>query len=151
MARLHARRKGRAASKRPIIKENPSWVTLEAPEIVELIMKYSKEGTTPALIGLKLRDQHAVPNVKLACGKSVTTILEENGMKPSLPSDLGELMKKVVKLNGHILKNKADKHNRRSLELIESKIRRLSKYYKNEGIIPHDWKYSRKTVELQIA
>ncbi len=33
---------------------------------------------------------------------------------------------------------------------MESKIRRLVKYYKREGIIPETWKYSLDTAALQV-
>jgi len=36
----------------------------------------------------------------------------------------------------------------RSLELIEAKIYRLSKYYKEIGILPQDFKYSAVVAQL---
>ncbi|TLZ65188.1 MAG: 30S ribosomal protein S15, partial [Methanobacteriota archaeon] len=39
--------------------------------------------------------------------------------------------------------------NKRGLSLIESKIRRLSRYYREEGVLPADWDYSRTVAELQ--
>ncbi|HYU07016.1 MAG TPA: 30S ribosomal protein S15, partial [Thermoplasmata archaeon] len=40
--------------------------------------------------------------------------------------------------------------NKRGLQLIESKIRRLSRYYKDRGVLPSDWDYSLKLAELQV-
>jgi small subunit ribosomal protein S15 len=37
----------------------------------------------------------------------------------------------------------------RSLELIESKIHRLSKYYKLKGKIPRNWKYAAVIAQLE--
>jgi small subunit ribosomal protein S15 len=37
----------------------------------------------------------------------------------------------------------------RSLELIEAKIHRLSKYYKRTGKIPGNWKYSAVIAQLE--
>jgi len=55
-----------------------------------------------------------------------------------------------VSLNGHVKKNKKDLHNERGLRLIEANIRRLTKYYKREGVIPETWKYSLDTAALQV-
>ena len=60
-----------------MISENPSWVPLNATEIEDLVEKFTKEGVSPAMIGMILRDQYAVPNVKLATGKTVTEIQAE--------------------------------------------------------------------------
>ena len=72
MARMHIRRKGKSCSKHPLVTENPEWVPLSATEIEDLIVKMAKDGITSAKIGLNLRDQYGVPNVKLATGKTVT-------------------------------------------------------------------------------
>ena len=58
-----------------MITENPDWVPLKATEIEDLVEKFAKDGVTPAMIGMILRDQYAVPNVKLATGKTVTEIM----------------------------------------------------------------------------
>ncbi len=75
-----------------MISENPSWVPLNATEIEDLVEKFTKEGVSPAMIGMILRDQYAVPNVKLATGKTVTEIQAEKGIKDDLPADLAQLM-----------------------------------------------------------
>ena len=59
---MHARRKGKASSKRPMITENPDWVPLSATEIEDKIEAFANEGMSPAMIGMVLRDQYAVPN-----------------------------------------------------------------------------------------
>jgi small subunit ribosomal protein S15 len=40
--------------------------------------------------------------------------------------------------------------NNRNLQLIESKIRRLVKYYKREEVLPQTWEYSLKNAELLL-
>ena len=50
MARMHARRKGKSCSKRPLITENPAWVTLSATEIEDIIVKMAKDGNNSVLI-----------------------------------------------------------------------------------------------------
>jgi len=108
------------------------------------------EGISMAKIGLILRDQHAVPNVRLVTGMSMKEICAEKGVKFELPEDLTALMRRAVKLSGHVKTNKKDMHNIRGMHLIESKIRRLVKYYKREGVLPEGWNYSLSTAALQV-
>ncbi len=150
MSRIHSKRKGSSGSKRPLLTENPKWVTQSADEVKELVLKLNGEGMSMARIGLVLRDQYAVPNVRLATGNSIKEILDEKGIKPELPEDIQALMKRAVSLQGHIAKNPKDLHNQRGLRLIESNIRRLSKYYKREGVIPESWNYTLDTAALQV-
>lgn len=150
MARMQTRRKGKSCSKRPMISENPAWVPLNATEIEELIVKLAKEGLVSAKIGLVLRDQYGVPNVKLATGKNVVEIMEEQNVAPSLPEDLSSLMRRAISLNVHIRDNKGDVANKRGLELIEARIRRLERYYKKNGVLPQTWKYSLSKAELML-
>ena len=150
MARMHARRRGSSGSKKPMTKEKPAWVTMESDEIVELIVKLGNEGKTSAMVGLILRDQHAIPSVKIMTGKTIGQIFKEKKIATRLPEDLQNLMKRAVSLNEHTSKNPKDLHNLRGLHLIESKIRRLVKYYGREGMIPKGWTYSLDTAKLEI-
>jgi len=151
MARMHARRRGSSRSRRPLLTENPEWVPLSNDEVVEMVVKLGKDGLTSSKIGVVLRDQHAVPSVKLATGKTILEIMNENGLSPKLPEDLMALMRKAINLNVHIQGgNRGDIANRRGLQLVESKIRRLVKYYKRKDVLPRDWNYSLKNAELLI-
>ena len=150
MSRMHSSRKGSSGSKRPLVDKNPEWVTQSAEEVKELAAKLAGEGKNMAMIGLILRDQHAVPNVRLATGMSMKEILEEKGIKPELPDDLSNLMKRAVEINKHVTANPKDLHNARGLHLVESKIRRLTKYYKREGLIPETWNYSMASAALEV-
>ena len=150
MARMHARRKGKSCSKRPLITENPAWVTLSATEIEDIIVKMAKDGNNSAKIGLVLRDQYGVPDVKLATGKTITAIMKEKGVSPALPEDLANLMRRAIDLNVHLKENRGDISNKRGLMLIEAKIRRLERYYKANNVLPADWKYSLNTAELML-
>ena len=58
------------------------------------------------------------------------------------------LLEKVVNLNKHMKRNPKDTSNKRGKQLVESKIRRLVKYYKEKGKIPDDWKYSIDKAEM---
>ncbi len=146
MARVHAHRKGKSHSTRPL-QVNAIWVKLSKEEIVSLIVKMAKDGLRPSEIGTRLRDEYGIPLVKRMLGKSITRILEENGIR-EMPEDLNNLLTKAVRLQRHLSIHKGDSNNIRSLELIEAKIHRLAKYYKREGKIPQNWKY--KTVIAQL-
>ncbi len=150
MARLHAKRKGKSGSTRPFLKANPEWVTMETADIEETVLRLHQEGLSAAGIGVRLRDAYGVPNIRLATGKSVTQILAAKNVKPALPEDLSSLIKRAASLQVHLQDHKKDLSNKRGLQLIESRIRRLSKYYKEEGILPTDWDYSAKLAELQV-
>ncbi|MCD5409529.1 MAG: 30S ribosomal protein S15, partial [Methanocellales archaeon] len=58
---------------------------------------------------------------------------------------------KAVGLKRHLDQNSKDLHNKRSLQITESKIRRLVKYYKKEGVLPEDWIYNLQTAEMLIS
>ena len=133
-----------------MVSENPAWVTVSAAEAEDLIVKMAKDGYTSARIGLALRDQYGIPDVKLLTGKCITEIMKEKGVAPVLPEDLSSLMRRAIALNVHVKLNKGDHSNRRGLQLIESKIRRLEHYYKARGVLPADWKYSLKTAEIML-
>jgi small subunit ribosomal protein S15 len=98
-----------------------------------------------------LRDRYGVPDAKLITGKKITAILKENSVSPNLPEDLTNLIVKALKLRKHLSTNKNDVHNKRSLNLTESKIRRLVKYYQQEKILPRDWFYKPETAEMMIT
>ncbi len=150
MARMHARKRGKSGSTRPLTSENPEWVPIGPEEIEEIIVKLTKDGVSTSKIGMILRDQHGVPSTKLALGKSISEVVADNDLSPKLPEDIASLMRKAVNLNEHLIDNRKDNSNKRSMQLIESRIRRLAKYYKNNGVLPSDWKYSIKDAELQI-
>ncbi|MEM2856904.1 MAG: 30S ribosomal protein S15 [Candidatus Nitrosocaldaceae archaeon] len=148
MARTHAHKKGKSHSTRPV---NPdlSWVRLGKDEIVSLITKMGREGLTSSEIGVKLRDEYAVPLAKPLIGRSISDVLKANNIKRELPEDLSNLLNKALRLQHHLKQNPGDSNNIRSLELIEAKIHRLSKYYKREGILPSKWKYAAAIAQLE--
>jgi small subunit ribosomal protein S15 len=140
--------KGMSHQTRPVTKRPPSWCRYTAEEVEALIIKLSREGHSPSRIGIILRDQHGVPLVKPITGKSVTQTLKERNMYSSLPEDLENLLRRATRLHVHQDKNKADLSNKRSLQVVEAKIYKLSRYYKKNGVIPPEWKYSPKAISL---
>lgn len=150
MARMHARRKGKSGSKKPQTKKAPEWVSVDKAECEALVIQLAKEGKGASAIGRVLRDAHGVPSVRAITGKTVTDILKENKLQPDLPEDMMSLIKRAVLLRKHLDKNKKDLHNKRSLALIEAKIRRLQSYYKKEGVLPQGWFYDAGTAALLV-
>ncbi len=149
MGRLHTHNHGKSHSTRPITLKKPSWITQTPKEIEEIITKYGKEGLTPSQIGIKLRDQHAIPLAKPIINKGITQVLDENNLKSDLPEDLANIVNKSVGLQKHLKNNKSDRRNVRSLELIEAKVHRLQVYYKRIGRIPKNWKYKSVVAQLE--
>ena len=146
---MHARRKGKSGSKHPVErKQHPDWSALNPREVESHVIDLARNGKTTSEIGMILRDQYAVPDIKLATGKSITKILEANNIKPEIPEDLRNLISTALSLRKHMETNKKDLHNKRGLQLTESKIRRLSKYYIGTGKLPEGWKYSPAQAKL---
>ncbi|MCS7105717.1 MAG: 30S ribosomal protein S15 [Candidatus Aenigmarchaeota archaeon] len=137
-------------SKRLPVRFVPKWVKLKKDEVEELVVKLAKEGNNSAKIGLILRDSYGIPDVKAITGKTITQIMKEHKVYPSYPEDLLSLFRRAVRLREHLEKNKADKHSLRGLQLLESKIRKLAKYYIRKGILPKDWKYSPEEAKLLV-
>lgn len=141
MARIHARVKGKSSSKRPV-NADLSFVNLKKKEVIDLIIKLKQEGKSLSLIGMILRDSHGLGSVKKFIGKSISDILSENKMGLEIPEDLTFMIEKFKLLKKHLENNSRDIHNRRAMILLESKIRRLSKYYKRVNKIPLGWSYN---------
>lgn len=113
-----------------------------------LIIKLAREGHSASRIGTILRDQHGIPLTKPITGKKITYILAEADMAPSIPEDLEMLLKKASRLSTHMERNKMDLANKRSLQVIEAKIHKLSKHYKRKGVLPSNWKYEPKAASI---
>jgi small subunit ribosomal protein S15 len=144
MARMHTRRKGQSSSKRPSTFRIPEWMEKEkdAQWVEAKVIELAKAGNTPSIIGKILRDQYGVPLVRMITGKRIMDILRENDLERRVPEDLRNLIAKAVTIRRHLEENKKDYVSKRGLQLIESKIHRLSKYYRKKKVLPADWKYS---------
>ena len=138
---MHKRERGKSHSTRPVSKRPPPWCTYKPEEVEALVVKLAKEGHSPSMIGIILRDQYGIPLVKPITGKSITQILREHGLARPIPEDLENLLRKAARIAAHLEKHRKDYHNKRALQLVEAKIHRLAKYYKRKGILPPDWKY----------
>ncbi len=150
MARMHSRAKGQSGSKKPIKKTVPSWIRHKPKEVELLIGKLGKEGLTASSIGLIMRDSYGIPDVKTLTDKSITKILAEKNLVPEVPEDLRSLIRKAVLVRKHLEENHHDMPAKRGLQLTESKINRLVKYYKKSGKLPVTWKYDPKKASTYL-
>lgn len=147
MARMHSRKHGKHGSKKPP-KRRHTWLIYDREEVEALIAKLAKEGKTNAGIGLMLRDQYGVPDVR-ALGLKVSRVSKAT-VKKEVPEDIYNLMKRAVNLRKHLEQNHGDAKAIHGLELLESKIRRLGKYYARTGKLQKDWKYSVEQARLLV-
>ena len=145
------KKKGKSHSTRPVRIGVPKWIKYEPEEVEDLVAELAKRGYPPSMIGIILRDQYGIPLVKPITGKTITQILEERGLLPQIPEDLFNLIKRAVNLRRHLEEHPKDLHSKRGLIEIESKIRRLVKYYKRVGKLPPDWKYDPERAKLLVS
>ncbi|MGB9732307.1 MAG: 30S ribosomal protein S15 [Candidatus Micrarchaeia archaeon] len=152
MAKLHTKGKGKSKSRKPDVEigKMPEDLKLSKEEIEKIVENLAKQHTHQAMIGQILREKYGVKYFKQVFGKRLGEVLEEKGLLPQLPQDLLDLMKKAVNIRAHLEKNHKDVHNKVRLARVESKIWRLTKYYKKEGILPSNWKYDPNTAALLI-
>ncbi len=142
------KKKGKSHSTRPAREGPPPWLKYKPEEVEQLVVSLAKKGYGPSMIGIILRDQYGIPLVKQVTGKKITQILEEHGLAPEIPEDLANLIKRAMRVRRHLEEHPKDYHSKRGLELIESKIRRLVKYYKRVGKLPPDWEYKPEKISI---
>jgi len=150
IARLHSKKKGKSGTKRPKDKTAPVWLKKKKSEVKDVVLKMAREGVPPAKIGVLLRDQYSVPNLRAVLGTSLAVFLKNENTAPEYPEDLLNLIKKAVRVASHLKANKKDTSNNVKLLHIESKIHRLVKYYSSKGKLPDGWKYGRETAALLV-
>ncbi len=151
MARMHSRKKGSSRSRPPMGAKVPEWSDTSKEELEKIIMKLHEGGLPSSLIGLTLRDQYGIPSTKLVLGKNMSRFLKENNALPEIPEDLANLMRRALHIRKHLKSNDKDIHNKRALQLIESKIRRLVRYYHDSGRLAAGWEYRPETAEILIT
>ena len=148
MAKMHSRKRGNAGSKKPLKPVKPSWQRYKPKEVEMLITKLLKEGKSMSETGLILRDTYGIPSIKQAIGKPIGDIAIEKALVKELPEDLIALMKRLVQIRKHLELNGKDMPALRGLQLTESKIKRLVKYYKRTGKIQINWKFEPENVKM---
>ena len=150
MARMHSKKRGKSGSTKPVEKTVPEWVSYKAEEVEQLIVKLAKQEKSSSEIGLILRDSYGIPSVKNLLGKKIQKVLQEKKLVKDLPEDVLCLIRRHVDIMNHMLENNHDMVGKRGLQLTESKIKRLIKYYKAKGIVSEDWIYNKKRAKMYI-
>lgn len=150
MARMHSKGKGKSGSDKPNTNAAPEWSESDKEAVEALILKLAGEGHSTAMIGTILRDQHAVPDVRLVTGERISQTLARNDLSGKYPEDMMNLMRQVLRMIDHLNGNRKDLHNSRQLELTESRIRRLARYYQNTGRLDSEWAYKRDQLRLMV-
>ena len=115
-----------------------------------IIVKLAKSGNTTAKIGMILRDSYGIPDVRQILNKKITAVLKDNKISKEIPEDLMNLIKRSIQIMDHSKKNHKDMTAKRGLQLTESRIMRLIKYYKSHGKLARDWKYDPERIKLLI-
>lgn len=150
MSRMYSRKKGRSGSRKPAHRAAP-WVKLKAKELDEIIVKLAKQGKQSAEIGMILRDEYGIPSTRDAFKQRIARTMKKHGVyNDVLPEDMYNLVRKAVNLRKHMDKNRKDYTSYRGLELTESKIRRLAKFYKKQGSLPEQWKWDPEKAKLWV-
>ncbi|EAL50735.1 40S ribosomal protein S13, putative [Entamoeba histolytica HM-1:IMSS] len=144
---------GRGISRRciPYRRSAPSWLKTSTLEVIDEMCKLAKKGIAPSQIGAIMRDTHGVGLVKSVTGSKVLRILKLAGLAPKIPEDLYFLMKRAVSVRKHLEKNKKDKDAKYHLILIESKIHRLTRYYKSAKVLEASFKYDANTASAIVS
>ena len=150
MSRMHSNGKGKSGSTKPVKTKLHGWIRYKPKEIELLISKLAREGNTASQIGIILRDTYGVPDVKVIVGKRITKILKEKKLLSKLPEDLMALIKRLIAIQAHMETNNHDMTAKRGLQLTESKIKRLVKYYKKTKKLEASWKFDSKRIKMYL-
>ncbi|MEM2089036.1 MAG: 30S ribosomal protein S15 [Thermoproteota archaeon] len=137
---MHSHKKGKSGSHRVIYSGSPPWLPSKPEEVEDLVVKLASEGHGPSAIGLILRDSYGIPSVRNITGKKISRILLERGVKFPKTEDLDRLKTKAERMVAHLTKNKSDRFNIHNLQLVESKTRRLARYYSRKKVALPDLK-----------
>ncbi len=149
MAKIHSRKRGNSRSRKPIVVEKTKTLHSDE-EIKEKVIELAKKGTRASEIGLIMRDQYGVGDLRAFLDDRLVTFLKKEKTAPEYPQDLIDLIRKAVKMRVHMKKNVTDNNNKVKLSHVESKIHRLVKYYKKEKVLTSDWKYQHDKANLLL-
>ncbi|MEO2154895.1 MAG: 30S ribosomal protein S15 [Nanoarchaeota archaeon] len=129
-----------------ILKEN----NLTKEKVEEIIIELAKQGKTTSEIGAILRDQYGIYDVRLIIGKKLKQFLKEKELYSQIPEDLKALFKRYLIVEKHLSVHKKDKHSKRGLRIIESKIKRLINYYKEKGELDPKFRFNKDQIALYL-
>eukprot|EP00030_Apusomonadida_sp_AF-17_P005797 a676263_7475.p1 GENE.a676263_7475~~a676263_7475.p1 ORF type:complete len:161 (+),score=61.15 a676263_7475:29-484(+) len=151
MGRMHSNGKGTSRSALPYKRTPPSWLKTSPEDVVALVCRSAKKGQTPSQIGVFLRDTQGIAQVKNVTGSKILRILKLNGLAPEVPEDLYFLIKKAVAVRKHLERSRKDRDAKFRLILVESRIHRLARYYKQSRVLAPNWKYDSATASTLVS
>jgi len=105
--------------------EKPVWLKYSEEEVKAIIFKLANKGLTAEKIGLTLRDQYGIPNVKLFNLKIKKVLEEQDKFQEPTTKNLDDKLQKVIQ---HYKKNKQDKNAERSLIITKAKLKKRKDY-----------------------
>ncbi len=141
MGKIKTRGNGISRSCLPYKRASPDWLQVSQQDLIDQICNLARKGMSPGQIGSLLRDAHGIPQVQYVTGQKVLRILKKNGLAPEIPEDLYNLIKRAVQIRKHLERQHKDKDSKYRLILTESRIHKLSRYYKVKRVLPGNWKY----------
>lgn len=140
MARMHCSSKGKSSTMKPFTTTIPTYMLESVPEIKKIIIHLANRGNPAAQIGAVLRDQYGIGNVKDVIGTNLLDFMRKNNCAPAVPEDLTALVDKANGIRLHLSQFKKDNDAKYRLGLINSRLHRLVRYYKEKSILPGSWK-----------
>ena len=138
---MYSHGKGIAKRSLPYRRTPPSWLEISVKDLCNQISKLAKKGMHPSQIGVLLRDQHGIPQIRGVTGCKILRILKNRGLAPEIPEDLYHLIKKAVSIRKHMEANNRDTNAKFRLVLTESKIHRVARFYRRVKALPPTWRY----------
>lgn len=140
MARMHCAGKGQSISMKPLSSTVPTFMLKPIYDIKKDILVHANKGMAPSAIGNLLRDQYGVGNAEDILGQSLLAFCRENNCAPIIPEDLNSLIEKSNSIRSHLVAHKKDSDAKYRLILINSRLHRLIRYYKEKSLLPGNWK-----------
>lgn len=137
---MHCPGKGKSCSMKPFTTDVQTYMSQSIPELKKLIIHLANRGTPAAQIGTILRDEHGVGSCADILGMTLLAFLRENGVAPAIPDDLTALIEKSNRMRQHLTHNNKDSDAKYRITLINSRIHRLVRYYKEKAVLPGNWK-----------
>jgi len=103
MSRTNARRKNRLTT--PIYREErPEWLNVNEDEVKSIITNLVNKKRSLSEIGIILRDDHGIPDIKLITGKNLKKTIEEDcGIRIDFPEDLRDLITRALNPSFRVL------------------------------------------------
>lgn len=137
---MHSRGKGKSSTVKPFTTTIPTYMVEPVPEIKKIIVNLANRGNGATAIGAILRDQYGIGNVKDVIGTNLLDFMRKNNCAPAVPEDLTALVDKANHVRKHLSVFKKDNGAKYRLILINSRVHRLVRYYKEKKILPGNWK-----------